>query len=188
MRANAVLTGVFVLAGCLAAPQARTQEPPDSQVAVPPWRSKVRYGGGPSVGPPPSDFDGSRAPVQWCLTATGRSTGDLAGPWDQMSRGWLSQVLTDSTDHGAGWREVLGGAPRLAPADSIVQLTDETICREVALQLNRELLGWKVGPPPVVIYQLDSYLIVFPSNARMGEFGLAVGMALDRTIRGVATW
>lgn len=105
-----------------------------------------------------------------------------------MSRSWLRQVLSDTTDWGAGWRRVLGGAPQLAAQDSIVQVTDERACREIAAIVNRELLGWKVGPPPVVVFQVRDYLVAYPSNARMGEFGLAVGMDLEHRIRGVATW
>lgn len=48
--------------------------------------------------------------------------------------------------------------------------------------------GWSVGPPPVVIFRVYDYLIAFPSNARRGEFGLAVGMSSQRRIRGVAAW
>ena len=106
---------------------------------------------------------------KWCLQATGRSPGDfgLAGwKWTDASRSWL--------------RDVLG--------DSIVQVTDEDACRAIAEILNRELLGWQVGPPPVVIFRVRDYLIAYPSNARVGEFEMAVGMGLDRRIRGVATW
>jgi hypothetical protein len=97
-------------------------------------------------------------------------------------------VLSDSTNLGDGWRKVLGGAPRLAPFDSIIQVMDEATCREVAQILNRELLGWQVGPPPGVIFRVHDYLIVDPSNARRGEFGLAVGMTLQHRIRAVSTW
>ncbi|HKT07383.1 MAG TPA: hypothetical protein VJR24_05765 [Gemmatimonadaceae bacterium] len=89
---------------------------------------------------------------------------------------------------GDTWRKVLGGAPKLTPADSIVQIEDEATCRDVAQILNRELLGWRVGPPPVVIFRVRDYLIAYPSNARRGEFGLVVGMSLQRQIRGVAGW
>jgi hypothetical protein len=108
--------------------------------------------------------------------------------WIQASRSWLSQVLSDTTDHGEGWRSVLGGAPRLTEADSINQITDEATCNEIAEVLNRDLLGWDVGPPPVVVFRVRDYLIAFPSNARLGEFGMAAGMGLDRRIRGVASW
>ncbi|HET8944913.1 MAG TPA: hypothetical protein VFO59_09050 [Dehalococcoidia bacterium] len=83
---------------------------------------------------------------------------------------------------------MLGGAPTLAPGDSIVQVTEEGECRVIADILNRELLGWDVGPPPVVVFRVKDYLIAYPSNARMGEFGMAVGMTLGHEIRGVATW
>lgn len=159
-----------------------------SAIATPAWRDSVRYGEGPSVGPPPSDFTGAKPPAKWCLEATGRASGDLGGVWTQTSRGWLRQVLGDTADLGHDWRKVLGGAPRLAPSDSIVQIIDEETCRDVAQILNRDLLGWRVGPPPVVIFRVRDYLIAYPSNARRGEFGLAVGMSLRRQIRAVATW
>jgi hypothetical protein len=54
--------------------------------------------------------------------------------------------------------------------------------------VNRDLLGWEVGPPPMVVFRVRDYLIAYPSNARMGEFGMAVGMNLKHQIRGVATW
>jgi hypothetical protein len=104
------------------------------------------------------------------------------------SRSWLRDVLSDTTEHGDGWRRVLGGAPQLTAADSIIRVTDEGACRAIAEILNRDLLGWRVGPPPVVVFQVRDYLIAYPSNARLGEFGMAVGMSIDRKIRGVATW
>jgi hypothetical protein len=110
------------------------------------------------------------------------------GSWTDVSRSWLHRVLGDTTRWGAGWRKVLGGAPRLAPGDSIVQVTDEGACRDIADIINRGLLGWEVGPPPVVVFQVRDFLVAYPSNARLGEFGLAVGMSLEHQIRGVATW
>jgi hypothetical protein len=91
-------------------------------------------------------------------------------------------------DHGDTWRKVLGGAPRLAPTDSIVQITDEQRCHAIAAIVNRDVLGWQVGPPPMVVFQVRQYLIAYPSNARMGEFGYAVGMSTHHVIQGVATW
>jgi hypothetical protein len=180
-----------IVGASLVGNSAAGQQTADSATAKPPWRDSVRYGGGPSVGAPPSDYTGERPPTQWCLQATGRSPGDfgLAGwKWTDASRSWLKDVLRDSTDHGAVWRRVLGGAPQLTERDSIVQLADEGTCRAIAEILNRELLGWRVGPPPVVIFRVRDYLIAYPSNARLGEFGMAVGMSLDRRIRGVAAW
>ena len=124
-----------------------------------------------------------------------RRPGELLGDfgitgqnWTEVSRSWLRQILEDTTDHGRAWRKVLGGAPQLGPSDSIVQVTNEATCREVAEILNRDLLGWDVGPPPVVVFRVRDFLIAYPSNARMGEFGMAAGMTLKRRIRGVATW
>jgi hypothetical protein len=109
-------------------------------------------------------------------------------PWMQASWALLRQVLSDTTDLGTGWRNVLGGAPQLAEHDTIEQVVDEQVCREIAQLINQSILGWPVGAPPVVILQVREHLIAFPSNASMGHYGLAVGMASDRRIRGVATW
>lgn len=191
---------IFAAGFALAASPTRAQQTRDSSAAAdserptlvtPPWRDSVRYGGGPSVGAPPSDYSGAAPPSNWCLQADGRASGDLGrsgSSWTKISRSWLRQVLSDTTDFGEGWRKVLGGAPRLAPQDSISQLTDEGACRDIALIINRGLLGWKVGPPPVAVFRVRDYLIAYPSNAWMGEFGYAVGMTLRREILGVATW
>ena len=159
--------------------------------AVPIWRNRVRYGGGPSIGAPPSDFMGKAPPVKWCLETDGPGAGDLSPrgtSFKTVSRSWLRQVLSDTSAFGATWRKVLGGAPRMMARDSIVEVIDEQTCRKAAQAINRELLGWQVGPPPVVMFRVGDFLIVYPSNARLGEFGYAVGMSLDSTIRGVATW
>ena len=159
--------------------------------AAPVWRDSARYGGGPSVGAPPSDYTGEKPPAKWCLQTDERGHGDFGTSgwgWTTASRSWLRQVLSDTTEHGMGWRKVLGGAPVLTPSDSIVQVLDEDICREVGQVLNRDVLGWAVGPPPVVIFRVRDYLIAYPSNARRGEWGLAVGMTLRREVRGVAVW
>ena len=190
----------FAAALVLVATTAEAQETRDSSPASPdsdkgaaaayPWRAGVRSGGGPSVGAPPSDYTGATPPSQWCLQATGRAPGDFGvtgQSWTEASRSWLRQVLGDTTDLGAGWRKVLGGAPSLSPRDSIVQVLDESACRDIAEIINRELLGWQLGPPPVVVFRVRDYLVAYPSNAPMGEFGLAVGMSLGHQIRGVAT-
>jgi len=173
----------------LAAP-VRAQHTRDSSHAYP-WRGRIVYGGGPSVGAPPSDFTGETPPAQWCLQATRRASGDLGvsrQSWTEVSRSWLREVLSDTADLGTGWREVLGGAPRLAAQDSIVQVFDERMCHEIADSINQGLLGWEKGPPPVVVFRVRDYLVAYPSNARMGEFGIAVGLSLERRIRGVAAW
>ncbi|HEU6451744.1 MAG TPA: hypothetical protein VFT57_10015 [Gemmatimonadaceae bacterium] len=173
------------------ATQPMAQQPADSAAPHPPWRDSVRYGGGPSVGAPPSNFKGDSPPARWCLETTDQAQGDFGRTgrsWTEISRSWLRQVLSDTTDFGTNWRKVLGGAPRLTQSDSIVQVTDEDTCRAIAQIINRELLGWKVGPPPVVVFRIHDYLIAYPSNAGLGEFGLAVGMNLERTINGVSTW
>ena len=82
---------------------------------------------------------GAAAPSRWCLEANGRAPGDFGvtgQSWDQASRSWLRHVLSDSTDHGAGWRNVLAGAPLLSSRDSIVQVTDERVCGDVAIIIN----------------------------------------------------
>jgi hypothetical protein len=173
----ALITAAGLVSGC--AWHRRPSEPA--------WRNQVRYGGGPSVGPPISSFTGQAPPTEWCLRSAGRATGDLGGNWLQTSRGWLRQVLSDSSELGA-WHKVLGGAPVLVATDSITQVLDEVTCREIAQMLNRDLLGWEVGPPPVVVFRIRDFLIAFPSNARRGEFGMAAGMGLDHRIRGVAAW
>jgi hypothetical protein len=173
-------------------PASRSQaEAGASPTIRPVWRDSVRYGGGPSVGAPLSDYTGQSPPARWCLEATRGAPGDFGNSgqsWINISRSWLRQVLSDTTSHGDGWRKVLGGAPRLEASDSIVQVFHEAECREIAGILNRDLLGWVVGAPPVVVLRVRDYLIAFPSNARMGEFGMAVGMDSRRVIRGVAAW
>lgn len=182
-------TGLVLVAGPGHAQQ--TRDSMAAAPAAPPWRDSIRTGDGPSVGAPPSDYTGAAPPATWCLQATGHAPGDFGttgASWTEASRSWLRQVLSDTTDFGTGWRKVLGGAPHLTPSDSIAQVTDERTCHEIAELLNRELLGWRVGPPPVVVFRVRDYLIAYPSNARMGEWGLAIGMTLRREIRGVATW
>jgi hypothetical protein len=157
----------------------------------PAWRKQVRYGGGPSVGAPPSDFMGQTPPSVWCLATDGAGGGDLSPRgthFKEVSRGWLRQVLSDTGRLGQGWRKVLGGAPTLTPRDSIVEVADESTCKQAARVINRDVLGWAVGPPPVVMFRIGEYLIVYPSNARLGEFGYAAGMRRDLVIRGVAAW
>ena len=193
----ALLIASWLLAGVPAGAQQRSDSAaaasshPRTAIDSFPWRHKVRYGGGPSVGPPVSDFAGAPPPAQWCLTATRPAPGDLGRrneSWGSTSRAWLRQVLSDPTEWGDVWRKVLGGMPRLAPQDSIIEVTDEDTCRKLAEILNRELLGWAQGPPPVVVFRVGDYLIAYPSNASMGEWGLAVSMSREHEIRGVAAW
>lgn len=188
-----LLALALLLAPAPAAAQQPAQRPatdstrPDT--ATPPWRTQVRYGGGPSVGAPPSDFKGTEPPAQWCLRTDGPSHGDLRGrSWRATSRYWLREVLSDTSSDNA-WPRVLGGAPIITPKDSVVEVVDEPLCRSVAAIVNCDLLGWRVGPPPVIVLRVRDYLIVFPSNARIGEWGFAVGMgSKGDAIRGVAAW
>lgn len=185
--------GTLLIATCLTflSRPIMAQQPSDSAAPHPPWQDSVRYGDGPSVGAPPSSFKGDAPPAKWCLEATDHARGDFGRTgksWTEISRSWLRQVLSDTSDFGSGWRKVLGGAPQLAQSDSIIQITDEDECRAIAEVINHDILGWKVGPPPVVVFRVRDYLIAYPSNAGMGEFGLAVGMNLEREIRAVSTW
>src|SRR5215471_3710612 len=144
---------LFLAALCSVGATASAQQTRDTSAAYP-WRDSVRYGGGPSVGAPPSDYSGAAPPSQWCLQVTGRATGDFGftgQSWNDASRSWLRQILSDTSDFGAGWRKVLGGAPPLAQTDSIMQVTAETECHAIADIINRQLLGWKTGPPPIVV-------------------------------------
>lgn len=162
-----------------------------SSSGEPPWRHRIVYGEGPSVGTPVSDFSGATPPSQWCLRATRRPPGDFGisgGTWDATSRSWLTDILADTTDFGAGWRQRLGGLPFATPTDSIVQIFDESRCHEIATLLNTQVLGWKVGPPPVVVYSLGATLLAFPSNARFGEWGLVVALTLDGVIQAAVLW
>ena len=145
----------------------------------PHWSNQVRYGGGPSMGAPHSDFDGTRVPLRWCLPV---------GEWERFSRQWLAANLSDTSSLGTGWRAALGGAPQLRTSDTVAFVADDELCRRVANVINRELLGWSVGPPPVVVLRMRDRFIAFPSNPWRGEFGYAVH--LDQTLRvlGVATW
>jgi hypothetical protein len=191
------LTTVLMMVGAAAYAQQRsdssaaTPDTASADTAARPWRKKIYYGGGPSVGTPISDYRGATPPSQWCLQAGRRAPGDLGGTgstWTEVSRAWLHRVLSDTTQWGAGWRKVLGDIPPLAPSDSIFQVMDESACRDIAAIIHREFLQWKVGPPPVVVFRLHDNLLAFPSNAPLGEFGLAVGMNLKHEIRSAAMW
>jgi hypothetical protein len=194
-RTSLVLIGFSLGASSLRAQHATDSVAASDSVAhataVPVWRNKVRYDEGPSVGAPPSDFMGKAPPSVWCLATDGPGGGDMSPRgthFKEVTRSWLRQVLSDTSDLGEGWRKVLGGAPHVTPRDSVSEVTDEKTCRQVAQIINRDVLGWHVGPPPVVIFRIGEYLIAYPSNARLGEFGYAVGMRPDLVIRGVATW
>ena len=194
--ARAAVLGLALTVSARAASAQEPNAPPGSAAApVPPapiWRDSARYGGGPSVGAPRSDFMGKAPPSQWCLMndAPGRADLSAGRSWREVSESWLGQVLSDTTEWGQGWRKVLGGAPTIAEDDStaIQQVTEEPVCRAVAEILNRDLLGWKVGPPPVVVFRVRDFLVAHPSNAWRGEFGYAVGMSPELRIRGVAVW
>lgn len=147
--------------------------------SAPPWSTQVRYGGGPSLGAPSSDFDGSRPPERWCLRVP---------DWERRAVWWLTLTLSDTTTFGAGWRRVLGDAPQLTSADTVAPVYDEGRCQRVADVINRELLGWSVGPPPIVLLRVRDRLVAFPSNAWRGHFGYAVQLDQTPRIVGVAAW
>ena len=184
LRAAALLLAVALVAfGGLAEAQ---------QIDSFPWRDSVR---GPDLftaGSPRSTITADSSSFKWCLQPTGRSTGDLGWlgrSWMDATREKLLQVLSDTTSDGSEWRQAIGGAPQLAPDDSsFVQVLDESTCHSIAVILHREFLGWPTGPPPVVVIQVREFLVAFPANLDLGEFGLAVGMTLAHELRGVTLW
>jgi hypothetical protein len=130
------------------------------------------------MGAPRSDFDGSRPPPRWCLPSD---------EWERASAALLTELLRDTTDFGAGWRGALGDAPVLLPSDTATRVVDETVCQQASAVINRDLLGWNVAPP-ILLLRIKDRLVAFPSNASMGEFGFAVQLDLSPRILGVATW
>ena len=186
----------ILLATCVIIPSAaRAQAAPaaDSTApAPPPWQNKVRYGGGLSVGPPLLDARDSTSATRWCLEPpTHRAPGDYGhagATWRDATLTSLFRVLTDSTEHGVLWRRIVGDAPRLAQGESITAERDEATCRAIADVVHREVLGWRDGPTPVVVLRARDFLLVFPALAARGEWGLAVGMNADHTVKGVVTW
>ncbi len=156
-----------------------------------PWRDSVRFGDGLSVGGPRAVMVDGVAPTSWCLTPVHRSTGDLGltgSSWMDGSRQWLLQVLSDTTDLGIGWRRQLGGAPELSDRDTLVQVMDEVACHTIADSINTAFLGWENGPPPVVAFRFAEFIVAYPANVQLGEFGLAVGLSPSFSIKGASTW
>ncbi len=166
-----------ILMVCLASTFTATTTASAQSDTLPRWRA--RYGGGPSFGSPRSDFDGSRPPTRWCLPAD---------RWGEASLGWLRRVLSDTTEFGDGWRKVLGGPATLRASDSLTVVKDDELCHRVADVVNREVLGWSVGPPPIFLVRVPNGLIAYPSNAQLGEFGQAVALDSSLQVGGVATW
>jgi hypothetical protein len=168
--------------------------------AAPYWRSRVRMGSsGPSRGAPPSGFRGEHPPGKWCLapsdTFSARTPADFAmgapwtmREWSEVSLDGLKEFLSDTSDDGAILRKVFGGAPLISTSDNIEVVADEKLCRSAARVINRDLLGWSVGPPPIALFRVRHYLFAYPSNAFRGEWGYVVGMDEKLTIRGVGTW
>jgi hypothetical protein len=108
--------------------------------------------------------------------------------WKKVSRGVLLRILSDTSDFGQGWRVGLGGAPMIASADSILEITDEATCKKAAAIVWRDVLGVSDAGPPVVIFGVRDYLIVYPADLHLGEWGLAVGMDRALAIHGDARW
>lgn len=161
----------------IAAQQPNDSAPhPDSAagaIARPPWRGGVTLWPGPSLGPPPFELDGKTPPTAWCLRTRGRSSDDRAEErweWGRISR----RMLLPKGSTAAG--------------DTISEVTDEAVCKKASAVINRDLLGWRTGGPPVVIFRFGAQWVVYPSNASMGEFGLAVFMDGDLNIHHVSTW
>jgi hypothetical protein len=161
----------------------------------------VRFGDtGPSVGSPPSGYDGKTPPDKWCLspsdTVSAHTSADYSGTsqrwtmreWSNVTLSSLKSLLSDTSGEGDTLRLVYGKAPRIDTAEAIEFVSDEKLCRAAAEILNRELLGWKAGPPPVALLRVHHYLFAYPSRAQLGEWGLLAGMDEKLTIRGVGTW
>jgi len=169
--------------------------------SAPYWKSRVRAANtGPSIGSPPSAYHGEHPPDKWCLDSADTLSAHTAADYSSMSRRWtmaewadvtistLHSFLSDTSEEGATVRLVFGAPPRIEESRTIEIVSDEALCRAVARVLNRELLGWKVGPPPVALLRIDHYLYAYPSRTQLGEWGLVAGMDEKLTIRGVGTW
>ena len=180
------------------APRATSVQPDSS---VPYWRTRIRAGsGGPSRSAPPSAFQGKHPPEKWCLapadTFSARTHADFGPPgarwtmreWSAVTLAGISQFLGDTSSEGVVLRKVFGDAPLITKSDAIVFVSDEKLCRAAAEIINRELLGWKVGPPPIALISVRHFLLAYPSNALLGEWGYAIGMDEQLHIRGVGTW
>ena len=199
MNGRSWVVGLGLVAGWGAARSAAAQRSDTAATAradVPhfPWRDSVRFGEGLSVGAPHWVHEADGPPTQWCLAYTGPASsatdmGTTGATWLGATRSHLrDDVLADTTELGNGWRKLLGGAPRATAVDSLLLVTDEATCHAVAETLNRELLGRANGPPPVVVFRLRDFLIAFPPDVRLGEWGVVAGLSADYLIRGAATW
>lgn len=105
-----------------------------------------------------------------------------------MTTSTLHSFLSDTSNEGVAVRHVFGAPGLIEKSDSIEIVSDEALCEAAARVLNRELLGWKVGPPPVALLRVNHYLYAYPSRTQLGEWGLVAGMDEKLTIRGVGTW
>jgi hypothetical protein len=144
----------------------------------PVWADSLRSGGGPAFGSP--EYDGTRPVAQWCLGP---------GPWWRTSEPWLRQVLSDTTDQGDSWRRVLGNVPQGSSSDSIRLVSNEARCVQVAKVIHQGLLGWKEGPPPILLADLpDGTLVAWPAATHFGEYGAIVRLNAAGQILAVAFW
>ena len=63
-----------------------------------------------------------------------------------------------------------------------IQLSTLGACGDV----NRNVLAWEVGPPPMVVFQVHDYLIAYPSNAvdaGTAHFGVAAVQSVKKSAR-----
>jgi hypothetical protein len=180
---------------------AHSAAPAVADSSRPYWQTRVRFGSsGPSVGSPPSAYDGKAPPDKWCLSPADTVSAHTAADYSGTSQRWtmrewtdatlpsLESILSDTSGSGDTLRLVYGKAPRIDKSEAIEFVSDEKLCRAAAEILNRDLLGWKVGPPPVALLRVHHYLFAYPSRTQLGEWGLAAGMDEKLTIRGVGTW
>ena len=177
MRFAICLTTLSLALGWLVVPL-HAQEA--ATIPNPVWADSIRKGEGPAFGSPPADFDATTPVTRWCL---GPST------WWRTSEPWLRQVLSDTTDHGGTWRRVLGNAPQGAASDSIRVVSTEARCVQVARVIHQGLLGWKEGPPPILLADLpDGTMVAWPAKVSFGQYGAIVRLNAAGQILAVAFW
>jgi hypothetical protein len=199
------------LASAACASGAFGQQPADTSVkasatahadsTVPYWQKHIRAANtGPSIGSPPSSFRPELPPEKWCLTdadtTSAHTTADYSHTnavwsmkqWLAVSRGTLAEFLRDTSEEGSKVRLVFGKPPRLEKSDSLELVSDEALCRETARVINRDLLGWHNGPPPVALFRVRHYLFAHPARTQLGEWGVIVALNEKMIIQGVGTW
>jgi hypothetical protein len=108
--------------------------------------------------------------------------------WLAVTRGTLAEFLRDTSEEGSKVRQVFGKPPRLEKSDSLELVSDEALCQEAARVINRDLLGWHNGPPPIALFRVRHYLFAHPARTQLGEWGLIVALNEKMIIQGVGTW